>query len=568
MRNPRPQFLILDAALLIASLLACAPPQASAPAGPQSEAELEAAQAAKVLNIIGRNQPVNLAIPGLRATGASTSGSTGPFNAALDIADSRENTLPQLAEALPELNTDSWRVFPDGRMETRYTLRPNLTWHDGTALSAEDFVFAFKVYSTPELGASVSGIRTDMQMLAPDARTLVIQWRRPRPEAAALGSNGAPLPRHILEEPLRTLTADGFVSHAYWTQEFVGLGPYKLTRWEPGAFLEGVAFDVYVWGKPRIGRVNVRWTLDENVALANLLSDNVHYVTDLALRFEQASVLKRTWAPTNGGTTTGSPTSARFLWIQQRPEVATPRSLTDLRVRKAIAHSVDREALNIGLFEGEGLMTDTMVRPSEPWFGEVERTKASYPFDPRRVEALMTEAGYSRAADGIFVDARGERFNPEIMNQPGAQPERETAIMREVWTRVGIDSFLELELSANTERRAMFPGFQAGGGLVQVSSLVSTAIGTPANRFSGGNRSGWSNAEYDALFARWSVSLEPPERSMVEAQMRKMQTEQLPGVPLFFNLQIAAWLQGLKGPDQQTANVPNLIWDLHTWTLG
>jgi len=364
------------------------------------------------------------------------------------------------------------------------------------------------------------------------------------------------------------LSADAFVSHLYWTQEFIGLGPYKLTRWEPGAFLEGEAFDGYVWGKPKIGRVNVRWTLDENVALANLLSENVHYVTDLALRFEQAQVLKRTWAPTNGGTATGSPTSARFLWIQQRPEVATPRSLTDLRVRRAVAHSVDRDALNVGLFEGEGMMTDTMVRPSLPWFAETERLKVTYPFDPRRTEQLMGEAGYAKGSDGVFVGASGERFAPEIMNQPGAQPERETAIMRETWRRVGIDSNLELELSANTERRAMFPGFQAGGGQVEVSSLASTAIGTPANRFSGGNRSGWSNGEYDALVARWSVSLEPPERNLLEAQMRKIQTDQLPGVPLFFNLQIAAWLNTLQGPDPQTANVPNSVWDLHTWTLS
>jgi ABC-type transport system substrate-binding protein len=179
----------------------------------------------------------------------------------------------------------------------------------------------------------------------------------------------------------------------------------------------------------------------------------------------------------------------------------------------------------------------------------------------------MAEAGYTRGADGIFVDASGSRFDPEIMNQPGAQPERETAIMREIWRRIGIDAHLELELSANTERRAMFPGLQAGGGLVQVSSLVSSAIGTPANRFAGSNRSGWSNSEYDALFARYSVSLDTNERNSLEAQMRRIQTEQLPGVPLFFNLQIAAWLSALKGPDPQTANVPNLLWDIHTWTL-
>ena len=40
------------------------------------------------------------------------------------------------AESLPQLNTDTWRVGSDGRMETTYRLRPNLTWHDGAPLTA------------------------------------------------------------------------------------------------------------------------------------------------------------------------------------------------------------------------------------------------------------------------------------------------------------------------------------------------------------------------------------------------------------------------------------------------
>ena len=73
---------------------------------------------------------------------AAWRGSTGepsPYralNAGLAINDERELPHPYLAEALPELNSDTWRVFPDGRMETAYRLRPNLTWHDGRPLTA------------------------------------------------------------------------------------------------------------------------------------------------------------------------------------------------------------------------------------------------------------------------------------------------------------------------------------------------------------------------------------------------------------------------------------------------
>jgi ABC-type transport system substrate-binding protein len=109
------------------------------------------------------------------------------FNATLDYRDEREVAKPYLAEALPELNTDTWKVFPDGRMETTYRLRPNLTWHDGMPLSAEDFVFAYRVYAKPELGAANTppiGMMEDV--LAPDDRTVVIRWRQTYPDAAIM----------------------------------------------------------------------------------------------------------------------------------------------------------------------------------------------------------------------------------------------------------------------------------------------------------------------------------------------------------------------------------------------
>ena len=67
---------------------------------------------------------------------------------------------------MPQLNTESWRVFPDGRMETTYALKPNLAWHDGAPLTADDFVFAWRVYATPELGVSNTPPASLIEVLA------------------------------------------------------------------------------------------------------------------------------------------------------------------------------------------------------------------------------------------------------------------------------------------------------------------------------------------------------------------------------------------------------------------
>src|SRR5439155_17572422 len=135
---------------------------------------------------------------------------------------------------------ESWQVFPDGRMETTYKLRPNLTWHDGTPLTAADFVFAWQVYTAPQVGiANVSPQNVMAEVAAPDPSTVVIHWRRLYPNAGVLDqADFPPLPPHILQGAFQQDPA-GLANQPYWTRDFVGAGPYRLTRWESGAFIEG-----------------------------------------------------------------------------------------------------------------------------------------------------------------------------------------------------------------------------------------------------------------------------------------------------------------------------------------
>jgi peptide/nickel transport system substrate-binding protein len=76
------------------------------------------------------------------------------FNATLALIDDKAVPRAQLVNSLPQLNSDTWRVFPDGRMETTYRLKPNLTWHDGQPLTADDFVFSWRMYTTPDFGVT------------------------------------------------------------------------------------------------------------------------------------------------------------------------------------------------------------------------------------------------------------------------------------------------------------------------------------------------------------------------------------------------------------------------------
>jgi peptide/nickel transport system substrate-binding protein len=152
--------------------------------------------------------------------------------------DPRGAPNPFLVERLPELSSGSWRVAADGTMETTYRLHAGLTWHDGQPLTADDFVFAFDVYSTPALGAAaVPPFSYIGDVVARDATTVVIGWKRTCPGAGGLGYDFPPLPRHILEAALGSLQADVFAALPFWTDEYVGAGPWKLEEW----YLAGTA---------------------------------------------------------------------------------------------------------------------------------------------------------------------------------------------------------------------------------------------------------------------------------------------------------------------------------------
>lgn len=487
------------------------------------------------------------------------------FNANLTLTDHLEQRYPYLAETLPQLNTDSWRVLPDRKMETVYQLRPNLTWHDGAPLTAEDFVFAARVYLTPELGQARLAPQLQMEeVLAPDPRTVLIRWKQLYPEAGTLTTGFQPLPRHILEAPFRDMAPNAFVALPFWSREYVGLGPYRVEAWEPGAFITGTAFEGHALGRPQIQQVQIRFIPDPNTQVANLLAEAVHVSLDLSLGFTQGAILQKEWGPRNAGSVIFTPTAMRWMQVQFRPEIVNPKALLDVRVRRALLHSLDRLALGNAMYEGQGKPLDAMVYPHEPWFEAVDRAVVKYPYDLRRAEQLMSEAGFARGADGTYTSAAEGRFNAELRISAGDENEREVAILAEGFRKAGFNVTeypYPVALTRDGEFRATFPGLlqnPAGGG---ASSLISSGIPSTENRWSGANRGGWSNPDYDRLYEAFQTSLDPNERNQQMAQLMRISSEQLSVLPIEYSFTVIAFVTGLQGP--LSTNSPN--WNAHLW---
>src|SRR6266511_1320984 len=180
--------------LAMAALLsACAP---GSPSSEQANRQARGPQGPKILHVGTSNsrEPAVLA-----EWGGSSPSSSSPlehfhvFHASLTMLDAEGNLLPHLAEKIPSFDDGDWRVLPNGGMEVTWKIKPGVVWHDGTPLTAEDFLFGFQVVKDPELAVenrpelpNVADVR------ALDDRTLVIEWKTQSIRANTNNADGVP----------------------------------------------------------------------------------------------------------------------------------------------------------------------------------------------------------------------------------------------------------------------------------------------------------------------------------------------------------------------------------------
>ncbi|MEA2642643.1 MAG: peptide/nickel transport system substrate-binding protein [Chloroflexota bacterium] len=538
----------LTALALLAS--ACGP--AAPSVAPQSQAPAATSpDDTRTLVFATRNEPVYISKRGLQSTAP---GSTGPvlFDAGLTMtAGQGTPTELQLAEAFPQLDTDTWKVLPEGRMETTWRLRPNLKWHDGTPLTADDFVFGFQVYRLPQFdGARLAGGFID-DVTAPDPRTVVIHWKGPYPTAAEDDGTVPALPRHILGAPFERLDSEAFAALPYWTSEYVGLGPYRMDKREPGSFIEGVAFDDYVFGRPKISRLKLIWIADSNTLVANVLSGGVQYVDSTALEFEQALVLKRQWTASGEGTIAYNPVKIRYVQIQYKAEVASPPAVQDLRVRQALAHAIDKQSLVDAMIDGEPGIANTFLSPLSPYYGELDKVLTKYPLDLRRTDQLMTDAGFRKDGEG-FYSKDGLRFAPELAAFSG-QGEKEALLIHDSWKRAGIDTPLRTITPAqqrDLELVSTYPAFRIEQTNADQPGVhhATSGCARAERAWVGSNRGCFSDPEYDRLWSTFLTALDSRERSNAHIQAMKLLSDKVAGMPLYYGYLITGFPSSLVGP--------------------
>jgi ABC-type transport system substrate-binding protein len=138
--------------LLVTLVAACAP--AAAPSGGQGSGQgataVSTGPRVLIASIIGNVEA--MAHAGNTTTSGGWQSYLEVYASGLVTSDEKtRNPIPRVATELPALDKGTIEVLPDGRMRTTYKLRSDVTWHDGTPLTAHDLVFSQRVLSDRRL---------------------------------------------------------------------------------------------------------------------------------------------------------------------------------------------------------------------------------------------------------------------------------------------------------------------------------------------------------------------------------------------------------------------------------
>lgn len=251
----------------------------------------------------------------------------------------------------------------------RLTLRDGVTFHDGTELDAADVVATYRFLMDPENGSPHSGsLKALASVEAPDPRTVVFTLSEPYVSFPFQLTHGV-LPR---ESASKKELGDALI----------GTGPFRLGGVRAGEEIVLTPFADHFKGAPKLSRVRFRILPSATTRLLEIQSGGLdllqNAVPPYSLKFlEREEGLNVIRAP-------GS--SYQYLGFNLEDPL-----LSDVRVRRAIAHAVDRGRLIDYVLYGQARPAAGML-PPEHWAHAGDA--AFYGFDPQKAMALLDEAGY------------------------------------------------------------------------------------------------------------------------------------------------------------------------------
>ena len=354
-------------------------------------------------------------------------------------------------------------------------------------------------------------------------------------------ANLRPLPKHIFDN-------QDIATSEYNLKPPVSSGAFILQEWLKDDHATFVANETYWRGRPNLDKVVIRIVKDINVSVALFKTQDV----DITMIPPGDWDAIRQLPFTNAGESI-SPTPY-LLYIGVK---ASHPFLQDKRVRQALAYALDKKGIVDSIYLGHAMPLDSFSAENH-WAYTPDVTR--YDFSPDKARALLKEAGWTPATDGILVKD-GKPFKLRI-HYPASmkQFEQVAVIAQQQWRAIGVA--IELngeEFTANMQRLSTTFDFD----LYVMSSFAADPHGV-IGFYSAGNRHGYSNPQIDRLRteAVTVAGCGTAERQKVYAQIQKIVTEDV--VTIFLAMPLNTFVANNRLENGWDSRV-GATWPIEKW---
>lgn len=492
------------------------------------------------------------------ATGcSSTAGSpatdtlriAGPFEVhSLDpTADGEIFTRLQVAETLVTSDMDGeitpglatgWTSSED-RTEWTFDLTEDVTFHDGSPMTAEAVVAALETASAQEASPLAN---VPIEQIRAEDSAVTFELEDPYLSLPAV------LTHYSTQVLAPSSYDDGTVTSV------VGTGPYQVEQVELPARIRTTRFDGWRGEQPEVENVTFQAVSRSESRALMAASDQA----DVVFGLEPAG---RERVEKADGVTMESALQPRTILLKTN---AAHPALGDVRVRRALSLALDRPALAGAVLREEELAATQLLPPSlDAWHADVEPLE----HDPDAAGELLSQAGWEPGAGGIR-EKGGERLSLTLTTYPDRPelPALATAIQAEL-RKVGVD--VEVDVTNSSE----IPARQADGSLelaliAKHFALVADPLIDVSTVFAPQGNDwgvmGWKDADLTRAVNGLLAGAEGDEAQRHRDTIVRTAQEQLPLVPVAWYRMNAAVNERVDGfqmdPLETTWRLSDLRW--------
>ena len=448
----------------------------------------------------------------------------------------------------------TWQTSDD-RTKDKFVLRDDLTWTDGTPVTAHDFEFSFHAIMNPKVPAVAvrSGPDQLLAVHAYDDHTLVIFHRESL--ATNVGNISFPIiPKHVYEQTIATdPTLTTIKEHVALEQKPITAGPYRIAKFERDK--EVVMERREEWfqrngqkirDKPYFKTIRLKIISDDNTALLALKKGDID---TLELRPEpwMTQTNDKTFYQSNTKSF-GTEWSHSYIgWNTGRPY------FSDVRVRKAMSLAINHEEMlkNIcyGLYDpGQGIYHPTAWMAPKPM-------PVPYKQDLDKAEELLEQAGWTDSdGDGILdkrINGKLVKFEFALQFGSGSKvAERICGMVAENLSQIGVTCIVkptEFTVLQSSAKKHDFDAMCAGWGSGADPDDSDNLWTTKALQTGGRNYVQYTNPKVDALFEAGKREFDRAKRAEIYRQIAGILWEDQPYTWLYYRSSMYSFNKNLRG---------------------